>query len=473
MGYGWYMEGHYDKELEWQQVKDDSLQADKIRIEAEKLKKETRDQLIADELGDEEIPEGDEEAINEIFNKYGENKDEYLVDGAYLTCNMADFEIKEILKVRCGHRIHENPENMKGTVLHVFGETEIINKGMAATVKDHTLNRNIEPLKCNCRNLPDRISEIQKFYENIDLCQQYGTCQVLMRLERDWENIIRSNSYAEYNYTDDGKEIKGAKAITMKSMLFCSHGGIITPVTSGQVREIIFSEFEEELYIKFYDNIAYENWSDDKKECAEAIWNRFYVEYGYDAAFVAGLIGNMYVEGVFGQLQGGMEWHKYSQELKGYMIISTLSQAKIACFKAPSGFGIGAIQWSFPSRKIFLYQHYEKQAVDGRLSPEQLKEAELQTLYDELNDSYCYERVIIPYNDKKDTNTISDNLTLATCIILYEYEVSGSWDDVDNENGYEIRESVKVEAKNVETYKNLPSIYRRVLAAKAAYEALK
>lgn len=147
---------------------------------------------------------------------------------------MAIFEEQEILGVRCGYGINKDLESRKGTVLHVFGNTEVINGRLAATVKDHILNKNIEPFKCNCRNIPDRISEIKKLYENIDMCKRYGTCQVLMRLERDWENIIRSDQYKEYTYTDDGKEIKGAKAITMNSMLFCSHGGIIMPVTSGQ-----------------------------------------------------------------------------------------------------------------------------------------------------------------------------------------------------------------------------------------------
>ena len=31
-----------------------------------------------------------------------------------------------------------------------------------------------------------------------------------------------------------------------------------------------------------------------KKICAQEIWNKFYDEYGYDAEFVAGLIGLNY-----------------------------------------------------------------------------------------------------------------------------------------------------------------------------------
>ena len=43
-------------------------------------------------------------------------------------------------------------------------------------------------------------------------------------------------------------------------------------------------------------------WSEEKKKCAEEIWQRFYLEYGYDAYFVAGIIGNMYGEGWYGML---------------------------------------------------------------------------------------------------------------------------------------------------------------------------
>lgn len=259
-----------------------------------------------------------------------------------------------------------------------------------------------------------------------------------------------------------------AEGITMTSILFCKHGGIITPVTSGQVPEIIFSEFEEELYIKFYDVIRFENWSDDKKECAEAIWNKFYVEYGYDAAFVAGLIGNMYKEGEFGKLEGG-EWP--SQELKGNMIITTLAQAKIACIDTGSGYGIGAIQWSTPDRKLILYNNYEKLAVDGMLSAEQLREAELQTIFDEFNGRFK-NSVINTYNEYS-ADTTGDYITYATKIIFRNYEIPNTYTQVDKENGYIIPDSVTNRAGDADKFDNLPAIYQRILAVKAAYEAFK
>lgn len=475
MSFERYMEGRYDKGWIYKQAEQDRIQAHKISDEIEKQKIKARGQLVDDTL-EEDISEEDEAAIQKIYDDYASNKEEYLVDGAYLTCNMAVFEEREILGVRCGCRINESIKNRKGTVLHVFGNTEIINGGLAATVKDHTLNRNIAPLKCNCRNLPDRISEKQKLFKNINLCRQYGTCQVLMRLDRDWENIIRSSHYEEYNYTDNEKEITGAKAITMKSMLFCSHGGIITPVTSGQTAEIVFSKPEEKLYEKFYDNITYENWTDGKKRCAEEIWKKFYVECGYDAAFVAGLIGNVYEEGEFGMLQEyGCEWAQFNDEnntYEGYMVISNMEQARVACLVAPDGYGIGAVQWSSPGRKKTLYSNYVKQSKDGTLSMEQLIKAELQTLSDEFAEGY-YHKVCTVIYDNYVTGTTSDDITLATCIIFKNYEAPSTREKVDSQNKYTLADGVMDSAENAQTFNELPSIIKRILAAKAAYEALK
>lgn len=234
MSYERYLEGHYDYWWMHEQAREDRLQAERISNKAEKLKDKTRTQLLDDTLGEENVADADEDAIQKIYDDYASNKDEYLVDGAYLTCNMAIDEEREILGVRCGIQLNKRTENRRVTKLHVYGQTQKINGGLAATVKDHTLNRNIAPFKCNCRNIPDRDFEIQEFHEKINLCKEYGTCQVLMRLEDDWENIIKSDDYARFDYIDNGKEIKDAMAITLKSMLFCRHGGIITPVTSGQ-----------------------------------------------------------------------------------------------------------------------------------------------------------------------------------------------------------------------------------------------
>ncbi len=89
---------------------------------------------------------------------------------------------------------------------------------------------NIEPFKCNCLSFPDRESEREAIL-NDEECRKYGICRQLMKLDNDWENFIKSTGYLSFNRTTEKERAQG---ITMKSVLFCSHGGLITPVTSGQ-----------------------------------------------------------------------------------------------------------------------------------------------------------------------------------------------------------------------------------------------
>ena len=56
-------------------------------------------------LRDELLPAGDEEAISELINEYVLNKDEYLVNGAILTCNMAFTKSQVLRNVLYGSKI--------------------------------------------------------------------------------------------------------------------------------------------------------------------------------------------------------------------------------------------------------------------------------------------------------------------------------------------------------------------------------
>lgn len=93
---------------------------------------------------------------------------------------------------------------------------------------------NIMPFRCNCELEPDRAWETDKIRVHLNECKIYGTCSQLMCLSDEWDNLPSETSY--FTYTDvnaDGSEEK--EGINMMSMLFCKHGGLITPVTSGQI----------------------------------------------------------------------------------------------------------------------------------------------------------------------------------------------------------------------------------------------
>ena len=238
--YDKYLEGNYDNDNKEKQEKADKLQAERIGKLVDNMRREQTEDLINSVLGDEELPIGDEEAVRELLHEYVSNKDEYLVDGAVLTCSMASTGTYLIGNVGLGTEI-KNIKNPTQTLLRVSSNLSKITGMPVATVKDHKKQMNtgnieqeetgnIEPFKCNCLSFPDRESEREAIL-NDEECRKYGICRQLMKLDNDWENFIKSTGYLSFNRTTEKERAQG---ITMKSVLFCSHGGLITPVTSGQ-----------------------------------------------------------------------------------------------------------------------------------------------------------------------------------------------------------------------------------------------
>ena len=238
--YDKYLEGNYDNANKEKQEKADKLQAERIGKLVDNMQKKQTEDLINSVLGDEELPIGDEEAVRELLHEYVSNKDEYLVDGAVLTCSMASTGTYSIGNVGLGTEI-KNIDNPTQTLLRVSSNLSKITGMPVATVKDHKKQMNtgnieqeetgnIEPFKCNCLSFPDRESEREAIL-NDEECKKYGICRQLMKLDNDWENFIKSTGYLSFNRTTEKERAQG---ITMKSVLFCSHGGLITPVTSGQ-----------------------------------------------------------------------------------------------------------------------------------------------------------------------------------------------------------------------------------------------
>ena len=145
---------------------------------------------------------------------------QYLVDGAVLKCTAAttdDFTYAEGETVVLENKddevcnitldVHENPMNINGLTY--------------ATIKDTIQNVNIVAPKCNCCLAADRDAERNSIFE-VD-----GTTYLTKT------NIAQSPFTAGVGKILD-VVIEESEGITMTSVLFCKHGGLIMPVTSGQ-----------------------------------------------------------------------------------------------------------------------------------------------------------------------------------------------------------------------------------------------
>lgn len=228
----------------------------KKRIEREKNKK--INEMIASELADEIIPESDVEAARELCLEYGRRDTEYLVGGAILTCDKATIGPNTVGEETINFLSDPNGKERKRTRLKVSENATELNGGKAATVKDHQIDINIAPFECNCKTLLTE-EEKQKIINSLEECEIHGTCRKLMKLNDDWENMIKKTNYFSFNYTNENQETEEAEGITMLSMLFCSHGGLITLVTSGQRRYYKQRDKEEDIAEGLYTDEDFEH----------------------------------------------------------------------------------------------------------------------------------------------------------------------------------------------------------------------
>ena len=266
-GYKDYMEGEYDGENAqkaeqevWDRVRAENLaQHAEVRMESAWMAERER---IAAETGERGA------ALDAIMNQYlKEDKyQQYLVDGAILRCENAtldDFELPTGEKVVLEgvtdqsdtERTHIKlcvSENVKDNDL----ESLILVGGLAyATVKDTIKGKNIIPPCCNCKVAINRDKEAERIMADPERNKQ-GVCRHLMQLNDEWRNLwkqgqsylsktnrvpttmtagfgeMSAGNYLSEKVTGGAETVPG---ITMTSMLFCRHGGIIMPVTSGQI----------------------------------------------------------------------------------------------------------------------------------------------------------------------------------------------------------------------------------------------
>ena len=424
-----------------------------------------------------------DDSLYDFIADLEEHEGEYVVDGALLTCTRCSKHARKV-KIDGAWLAGELQDVEKNSRIYTGDRPQTINGLVPAGVKDCIGGMRGEELNkiLLAQNLMHKKDKIIEAIEG-----GKGTCYCFMKLNEEWENLAIAGEYmvGEMALPKAGIEkallsapymkFNGVEGINMLSILFCQFGGgIITALESGQDSYRNNFWTEEEMYILecIGDIYAYENWSEEKKRCAEEIWQRFYVEAGYDVYFVVGIIGNMYGEGSCGLLQDTQRWEEYSNnevEMEGNKPIYSIQQAQIACLKAPDGMGIGMLQWSTAGRKELLYGNYELFSSDGNeLSNEQLINAEIKTIKEELEGNYAY--VYSRYEKLLEEESLEgEKINLATNIFFRDYEAPGEYWHIEK-SSYEIVEEIKNKAVQVEKEKDVSSIYKRNITAKIAYE---
>lgn len=212
----------------------------KNQVANEKINK-----MVSEELADKNFyAEGYDDAAKELLQKYGDQDNEYLVDGAILHCDRATAGLVLIKGLPIILTPGMEVEERKMTILSVSENASLEKDQRMATVKDHVKKEdpendtgNIKPFMCNCLNQPKNDDDAYDILRNQEYYRENGTCCKLMKLDDDWENIIRDTQYHTYSY-GTGNRVEEAEGVTMLSMLFCSNGGLITPVTSGQIIDL-------------------------------------------------------------------------------------------------------------------------------------------------------------------------------------------------------------------------------------------
>ncbi len=219
------------------------------------LARETLDGAITEEDIDAEICKRLQDGVN----------DEYLVDGALLTCTRAkwgSFDLPSGGSIEIDGHSEKMMTGEPTTHLHVM-ENPMSDNGLChATIADTVQEGNIYPFPCNCREAAT-LEQEKDIIANKDECQRRGVCKYLMDLEEEWENINFGVSYAQFPYNDasvpgsvgasnilepGGRLMSELKAgITMTSVLFCRHGGFIYPLTSGQRLSILLYKDRQNL----------------------------------------------------------------------------------------------------------------------------------------------------------------------------------------------------------------------------------
>lgn len=250
------------------------------------------------------------QCIEEMLEEYIEERDNYVVDNAIITCDQMSnenvyigYEGKKVyLKGESGivekeadkeaifpsEYFFEYPFDEKIRKLKAVHALNQTANGLTyATVTDRVIQRIKDDGKCknenasiislgNCKLLME--SDIEEIEKDTKKAQQYGTCYCLMKLVKEWNNpmcmeVLTENQDLKGSHVfkkcgilpeeDVYEKIRcevtthhqtmkwdtdsGKKeGLTMLSTLLCTRGGIISIESSGQTKEHLDIEQKEE-----------------------------------------------------------------------------------------------------------------------------------------------------------------------------------------------------------------------------------
>ena len=260
-----YMEGNYDGDADQQYKQERADKRRSLEIEEEIeyaqgyiYERETERLSCEYKVVGEKFVQLMRDYIEE--NKY----QQYLVDGAVLRCDQAMTD--DVVFTEWGEKVvlENKADEVCNIILNVSenpvyedddSENSMTINGLRyATVKDTIKNVNIIVPKCNCRLAADREKEEERIRNDLDR-NKNGVCMHLMRLNEEWDNYEVKDAkgfaikYAKRvnvapspfsagagRVLDESEDVvwEEVEGITMTSVLFCKHGGLIMPVTSGQ-----------------------------------------------------------------------------------------------------------------------------------------------------------------------------------------------------------------------------------------------
>lgn len=330
----------------------------------------------------------EEQYISAIYPK---ETDEYLVEGAVLKCTMATLEKKTYKNKDYSAVLPSERTFLKVTENKVAS----CNGGLCyATVNDSKKTDNIPPFRCNCMLAPYTDEEWGAL-EADESCKEEGTCKALMNLNKEWDNLPRVDG--------DAQQVNGISIINMGSILFCRHGGIITPDESGQRIHKLLNSFH---------SAAYENgeaWSEEQIDMAKYVTYRMFLE-GYSPDMIAGVVGNIVNEGNFGFFESSYfeshpekkpkyldhmdEVHDYGIYVSGKCLNDVGTNILVRfrkegnCTSDLHKFGLGMAQWTGGRGESLIDRYLEKFGENAFPTREECCEVEIDYMLEELRTTY-------------------------------------------------------------------------------------
>lgn len=417
--------------------------------------------------------------VTERFEEYknSEKMKRYLIDGACLRCSKSTLDScklldgTEICLSGVSNMTGREKTDRRTTILHVKKEESnmLIGKSLNATVLDCkqgelaeldaktdeegegevSFSANIYPFRCNCAEDVDRIEEQEIIKANEEECMKNGVCQYLMKLDNIWENLPAEHErfYEKKTVkipiiTDDGeKEISiDADCITMTSVLFCKHGGLITPYRSGQGVSV---------QVKWERIHHLVNWDQEKIKLAKYVTQAMLAQ-GYRKEFIAGVVGNVVNEGRFGKFESSAyegenlknkpkyldhmdKYHNYANVASGLFLkdlgIQIFDKLKRTseCEKnidekgnSLHKYGLGFVQWTGDRYDILEAKYKEKFGNEGKPTYEQCRDLEIGYMLEEFSNNVT--GIVTKVNDKLKEQSGVEAVSSITILVHDEYE---------------------------------------------------